>query len=82
MINFQEFEPNQLCYCKRAPLSSVIYRGFKDYTIHRCCFSAKHAVLRSNTGWLGIRRTCPYGAPRLPMNCGFGELALKKSLLA
>jgi hypothetical protein len=30
----------------------------KDYTIGSCCFSAKHAALKEQTGWLGIRKMC------------------------
>ena len=34
----------------------------KDYDIVICCFSAKHAALRSKTDWLRIRKMCPNGA--------------------
>ena len=49
--------------------SSAVDRGFeptssqnKDNKIGICCFSAKLATLRANTGWLGIRIICPSGA--------------------
>jgi hypothetical protein len=33
--------------------------------------------VRTNTGWLGIWVMCPSGATCLPMDCCFGEPALK-----
>jgi hypothetical protein len=48
----------------------------KDYKIGICCFSAKHAALRSNSGGLGIRIMCPSEATCLPTDCYFSELAL------
>ena len=65
--------------------ASVVDRGFeprsgqtKDYKIGICCFSAKHAALRSKakTGGLGIRIMYPSGATCLSMGCSFSELAL------
>ena len=65
--------------------SSVVYRGFeprsgqtKDYKIGICCFSAKHAALKSKSkdGWLGIRIMSPSGGTCLPADCFFSELAL------
>ena len=49
---------------------SAVDRGFdpdlgqtRDYEIDICCFSAKHAALRSKrTGLFGIRKMCPSGA--------------------
>ena len=44
---------------------SAVDRGFeprsdqtKDYKTGICSFSAKHAALRSKTGWLGIKILC------------------------
>jgi hypothetical protein len=49
----------------------------KDYKIGFCCFSAKHAALRSKSkDWLGIRIMCPSEATCLPADCCFSELAL------
>ena len=58
--------------------SSAVDRGSepqsgqtKEYKIVICCFTAKHAALRSKrvrakTGWLGIRIMCPSGTTCLP----------------
>ena len=50
----------------------------KDYKIGICCFSAKHAALRSKSkDWLArIRIMCPSGATCLPADCCLNELAL------
>ena len=64
---------------------SAVDRGFeplsgqtKDYKIGICCFSAKHASLRSKSkDWLA--RMCPSGATWLSADCCFSELALYKS---
>jgi hypothetical protein len=65
--------------------SSVVDRGFeprsgqtKDYTIGSCCFSAKHAGLRSKSkdGLARIRIMCQSLAIYLPADCSFSELAL------
>jgi hypothetical protein len=65
----------------------VLDRGFepladqtKDYKIGICCFSAKHATLRSQNKD-GIRIMCPSGAACLIANCCFSELTLLKSNL-
>ena len=63
-------------------VSSVVDRGFepqlgktKDYKIGICCFSAKHAALRSKSkDWL-----CLSGVSCLPTDCCFTELGLQKS---
>jgi hypothetical protein len=41
-----------------------------------CCFSAKHAEIRVNTGWLRIRIMCASGTTYLPADCCFSELEL------
>ena len=53
----------------RVLASSVINRVFEprlgqthDYKIGILSFSAKHATLRSKTGWLEIEIMCPSGA--------------------
>ena len=62
--------------------SSAVDRRFeprsgqtKDYNIVICCFSTKHAALRSKTSWLGIRKMCQNGAKSLSDDCCFSELA-------
>jgi hypothetical protein len=64
---------------------SVVDIGFeprsgqtKDYKIGICCFSAKHAALRSKSkDWLArFRIMCPSGATYLSADCCFSELAL------
>jgi hypothetical protein len=56
---------------------SAIGRGFetgsgqaKDHRMGICCFSAKHAALRSKNkpGWLGIRIMCQSGTTCLPVD--------------
>jgi hypothetical protein len=68
--------------------SSAVDPGFelrsghtKDYKIGICCFSTKHAALRSKskrakTGWLRIRIMCQSGATCLSVDYCFSELAL------
>ena len=58
----------------RVLASSVINRVFEprlgqthDYKIGILSFSARHAALRSNTGWLEIEIMCPSGATCLPV---------------
>jgi hypothetical protein len=66
--------------------SSAVDRRFesrsgqtKDYKIGMCCFSAKHAALRSkNKDWLA-RIMCQSGATCLSVDCCFSALALSKS---
>jgi hypothetical protein len=50
----------------------------KDYAIGICCFSAKHAALRSKRRyWLvRIRIICQRGAKCLSADCCFTELAI------
>ena len=50
----------------------------KDYKIGICCFSAKHAALRSKSKeWLAWNQNmCPNGATGLPADCCFSELTL------
>jgi hypothetical protein len=70
--------------------SSAVDRGFeprsgqtKDYRISSCCFSAKHAALRSKSkDWLARKQNnvseCP-STTCLSADCCFSELALCKS---
>ena len=50
----------------------------KDYKIDICCFSAKHAALRSKSkDWLARNQNmCPNGATGLPADCCFSEPVL------
>ena len=50
----------------------------KDYEIGICCFSAKHAALKSRAkpGWLGIRIMWLSEATCLHADCCFIEVAL------
>ena len=68
--------------------SSAGGRGFdprpvqtKDIKIGICCFSARHAALRSkSTDWLSrVRIMCLGKVACLPADCCFRELARKKS---
>ena len=65
--------------------SSVVDRGFeprsgqtKNYEIAICCFSVKHAALRSKSKDCLARNQnrCPSGATCLSTDCCFSELAL------
>ena len=66
-------------------VSSAVYRGFeprsgqtKDNKIGICCFSVKHAALRSKSKDCLARNQnrCPSGATCLSTDCCFSELAL------
>jgi hypothetical protein len=65
--------------------SNAVDRGFKhksaqtkDYEIGICCFSAKHAALRSKSkDWLAWNQDNVYfGKTGLPAYCCFGEQEL------
>ena len=69
----------------RVHASSAVDRGFnprsgqtKDYRIGICCFSAKHAALRSkNTDWLAWNQdTVSEWGNMFPAACCFNERAL------
>ena len=64
--------------------SSAVDRGFvlrsdqtKDYKIGICCFSAKHAALRSKSkGWLALHQNNMSELGGLSADCCFSKLAL------
>ena len=69
--------------------SSMVDRGIdrvKSKTIKLAfvasLLSTQHKGERAQTGWLGIKIMCPYGATCLSTDCCFSELALLKSSTA